>query len=483
MLLDMSSVLARLRRASFLLPVGLALAAAPLPARADAPAAAPAAPRSAAPTLVAEKTTLPNGLEVILDEDHRTPIVTANIWYHVGSKDEAPGRNGFAHLFEHVMFQGSKHVPEDTYFRFLEKAGATSINGTTNTDRTNYFETVPANQLELALWLESDRMGFLLDHADEKTFQSQRDVVKNERRQNYENAPYGLVGQFIRAELFPKEHPYHLLTIGSPADLDAASIDDVRAFFRKYYVPNNATLVLSGDFDRKKALALVDKYFGPIPRGAEVPRKKAAPVPHRGETRIDVEAGVELPRVTVSWPSAPLFAPGDGELDLVSHVLSGGKSSRLYKRLVYDLQIAQSVWASQASMELASVFEITATAKPGHTPEELLKVIDEELGKLRTGGVEDAELSRAKTSILADSVFDIERSSARANRLNSYNHYVGDPSWLQKDMARTTTATKESVASAAREWLKEKDRVVTLVKVKKDAPVAGKGVNVVRGGK
>ncbi|MBX3204769.1 MAG: insulinase family protein [Labilithrix sp.] len=482
-----SSVLARLRRrSSLLVPVGLALAAATLPARADGPAAAPAAAPArvaAAPTLVADKTTLANGLEVILDEDHRTPIVTVNIWYHVGSKDEAERRNGFAHLFEHVMFQGSKHVPEDTYFRFLEKAGATSINGTTNTDRTNYFETVPANQLELALWLESDRMGFLLDHADEKTFQSQRDVVKNERRQNYENAAYGLVGQFIRSELFPKEHPYHLLTIGSPADLDAATIEDVRGFFRKYYVPNNATLVLSGDFDRKKALALVDKYFGPIPRGAAVPRKKPVPVTPPGETRIEVDAGVELPRVYVSWPSPPLFAPGDAELDLLSHVLSGGKTSRLYKRLVYDLQIAQSVTASQASMELASVFEIVATAKPGHTAEELLKVIDEELVKLRTGGVEDAELSRAKTSILSDSVFDIERSSARANRLNSYNHYVGDPSWLQKDIARTTTATKESVANVGRTWLKEKERVVTLVTAKKDAPMAGTIVNVVRGGK
>jgi zinc protease len=461
-------------------------AGADTPARAPA-AAAPqppaAAPLKAMPRLVAEKVTLPNGLEVILDEDHRTPIVTVNLWYHVGSKDEAERRNGFAHLFEHVMFQGSKHVPEDTYFRFLEKAGASSINGTTNTDRTNYFETVPANQLELALWLESDRMGFLLDHADEKTFASQRDVVKNERRQNYENAAYGLVGQFIREELFPKEHPYHLLTIGSPADLDAASIEDVRAFFRKYYVPNNATLALSGDFDRKKTMALVEKYFGPIPRGPEVPRKKPSVVPHPGETRIQVEAGVELPRVYVSWSTPPIFGPGDAELDLVSHVLSGGKTSRLYKRLVYDLQIAQNVSASQSSMELASVFEISATAKPGHTAEELLKVIDEELGKLRSGGVTDGELGRAKTSILADSVFEIERSSARANRINSYNHYVGDPSWLEKDMARTTNATPESVANVARTWLKEKDRVVTLVSVKKDAPMAGKVVSVKRGEK
>jgi zinc protease len=453
---------------------GLALAVTTSPAQGDA--------ALKMPTLVVEKTKLANGLEVIFDEDHHTPIVTVNLWYHVGSKDEAERRNGFAHLFEHVMFQGSKHVPEDTYFRFLEKAGASSINGTTNTDRTNYFETVPANQLELALWLESDRMGFLLDHADEKTFHSQRDVVKNERRQNYENAAYGLVGQFIREELFPKEHPYHLLTIGSPADLDAATIEDVRAFFRKNYVPNNATLVLSGDFDRKKAQALVEKYFGPIPRGADVPRKKPAAVSHLGETRIEVEAGVELPRVYASWSTPAFFAPGDGELDLVSHVLTSGKTSRLYKRLVYDLQIAQSVSASQHSMELASVFEISATAKAGHTAEELLQVIDEELAKLRANGVTDAELSRAQTSVVSGSMFSIEHGSARADRVNSYNHYVGDPNWLKKDLERTTTATTTSVANAARSWLKEKDRVVALVVPKKDAPMAGKVVVVKRGG-
>jgi predicted Zn-dependent peptidase len=471
-------ILVRLRRWTALFPLGIALASAP--AHASDP------PGPAAPSLVPEKKVLPNGLEVILDEDHRTPIVTVNLWYHVGSKDEAPHRNGFAHLFEHVMFQGSKHVPEDTYFRFLEKSGASSINGTTNTDRTNYFETVPSNQLELALWLESDRMGFLLDHAGKETFESQREVVKNERRQNYENAPYGLVGQALREEVFPKEHPYHLLTIGSPADLDAASIDDVRAFFRKYYVPNNATLVLSGDFDRNKAMALVEKYFGPIPKGTGLegrPVRPPASVPaHPGEARIDVEAGVELPRAYVSWASPPLLAPGDADLDLVAHVLAGGKTSRLYKRLVYDLQIAQSVQASQGSMQLASTFDIVATAKPGHTAEELLKVIDEELAKLRTSGVTDAELARAKTTILADNVFDVERSSSRANRINSYNHYVGDPGYLAKDMARTTNATAASVNEAARTWLKDKDRVVALVTPKKDAPIAGKVVSVKRGG-
>lgn len=473
----------RRRRASLLAPlsfVALAAALSGTPARADV-STAPAL-LTTAPTLKADKSTLANGLEVILDEDHRTPIVTVNLWYHVGSKDEADRRNGFAHLFEHVMFQGSKHVPEDTYFRFLEKSGASSINGTTNTDRTNYFETVPANQLELALWLESDRMGFLLDHADQKTFESQRDVVKNERRQNYENAPYGLVGQSIRAELFPKDHPYHRLTIGSPADLDAATLDDVRAFFRRYYVPNNATLVISGDIDRNKTLALVEKYFGPIPRGADVPRKKPYAVAHVGETRIEIEAGVELPRVYLAWATPAHYAPGDRELDLVEHVLSEGKTSRLYKRLVYDLQIAQHVSASQISMELGSMFEIVATAKQGHTADELLKVIDEELAALRKGGVTEPELKRAKTSIIADTVFEIERSSARANRLNSYNHYLGDPSWLAKDMQLTTNATTETVTNAARSWLKETDRVVTIVTTKKDAPIAGRVLKTAHGG-
>jgi zinc protease len=452
----------------------IALLAAPRRGSADAPLPV---------SLHADKTTLPNGLEVVFDEDHRTPIVTVNLWYHVGSKDEPAGRNGFAHLFEHVMFQGSKHVAEDTYFKFLEKAGATQINGTTNRDRTNYFETVPRTQLELALWLESDRMAYLLDHADEATFKSQRDVVKNERRQNYENAPYGLVSQYVQAALFPKEHPYHLLTIGTPEDLDAASLDDVRAFFRKNYVPNNCTLVLSGDFDRKKAEALVTRYFGPIPRGTAAQRKKPSVPALSGETRLVIEAGVELPRVYVAWPTPPFFARGDADLDLVAHVLAGSKTSRLYKRLVYDLQIAQGVSASQSSGELASTFEIVATARAGHTGEELLKVIDEELDKLRTGGVDDAELSRARTSIVSDGMFDLERSSARGNRLNMYNHYIGDPNYLDKDVARTTGATTSSVAEAARRWLPANARVVAVVKLVKDAPIAGRLVQAAGGAK
>lgn len=448
---------------------------------AGALALAPSTVSAAPTTLTAEKSVLPNGLELILDEDHRTPIVTVNIWYHVGSKDEAAHRNGFAHLFEHIMFQGSKHVPEDTYFKDLEKVGATSINGTTNQDRTNYFETVPANQLELALWLESDRMGFLLDHADQKTFESQREVVKNERRQNYENAPYGYAPAEIHAQLYPVGHPYHLLTIGTPEDLDAATLDDVRAFFRKNYVPNNATLVISGDIDKAKTKALVTKYFGPIPKAPDVPKLPLTPVTHPGETVIEMEANVEQARVYIDWPTPAFFQPGDSDLDLVSHVLTGGKTSRLYKKLVYDLQIAQAVAAHQSSSQLASNFEIVATAKTGHTAQELLKAIDDELATLRSSGIKPEEIARGKTTITSGVVFELEDSSSRANTLNNYNHYVGDPNYFDKDLARTNNATTDTVMAAAKTYLKEHDRVVTLFTPNKSAPIAGKVVKMTGG--
>lgn len=459
----------------------LPLATAHHAAGADAPAPAPAS-AALATGLTAKKIVLENGLTVLLHEDHRVSTVSVNVFYHVGSKDEAPGKNGFAHLFEHVMFQGSKHVAEDTFFRHLEEVGASGINGTTNTDRTNYFETVPSNRLELALWLESDRMGFLLDHVDEKTFASQREVVKNERRQNYENAPYGLVGQAVRTELFPETHPYHLLTIGSPKDLDAATLDDVKAFFRTHYVPNNATLCLAGDFEEGKAIELVKKYFGPIVGRPLPPRKNPIAVKLAATTKIDVAADVELARAYVTWPTPAFFAQGDADLDLVARVLTSGKTSRLYKRLVYDLQIAQGVFASQASMELGSVFEIVATAKPGHDAAELLKVIDEELAKLRAEGPTKDELARAKVSTRADNVFAIERVAGRANLLNTYFHYTGDADYFSKDLARSDAATEATVKKAANDFLPAEGRIVTLVAPKKGAPIAGEVVNVARGG-
>ena len=427
-------------------------------------------------TLPLARGKLGNGLEVIVHEDHRTPIVSVNLWYHVGSKDEPAGKNGFAHLFEHVMFQGSKHVPEDTYFRDLERAGATSINGTTSSDRTNYFETVPKNRVELALWLESDRMGFLLDHVDQATFASQRDVVKNERRQNFENAQYGMVEQFICAEMYPKGHPYHLLTIGSPEDLDAATLDDVKAFFRTWYVPNNATLVIAGDIDAAAALALAEKYFGPIPAGVVPDRSKwnePPPVTLDGTKTISVAAGVELPRVYLAWPTPPIFRSGDGELDLASNILTGGKTSRLYKRLVYDLQVAESVYAYEQSEQLGSKYVIVATAQPGHTADDLRKTIDEELTRLATDGVMADELARAKANALSGMIFGLESDSARANVINSYNQLAHDPGYLPKDMERYATATTASVTDAVRKYLPLDRRVVVLVKPDKAAPVSG----------
>jgi zinc protease len=298
--------------------------------------------------------------------------------------------------------------------------------------------------------------------------------VKNERRQNYENAAYGLVGQYIREALYPEDHPYHHLAIGSPQDLDAATLEDVKQFFRTWYVPNNATIVVAGDIDPSSTLALIDKYFGPIPGGTLPQRAAPAPVVLPGETHLEVEAGVELARVYVDWPTPAFYAPGDGELDVLGRVLTGTKTSRLYKRLVYDDQIAQDVSAYQASAQLGSHFEISATAKPGHGPEELLKAIDEELARVRSAGIDDAEVARARTSIVSDKAFGLEGVGARANLLNDYAQYTGDPDYLPKDIARYEGATAAAARDAAARWLPADKRVVTVVRPTKGAPLAGR---------
>ncbi len=427
------------------------------------------------PKLPYTRFVLRNGLEVIFHEDHRTPIVAVNVWYHVGSKDEPMGKNGFAHLFEHVMFQGSKNVAEDTFFKYLERAGASDRNGTTNSDRTNYFETVPANELALALWLESDRMGFLLDHANDETFKSQRDVVKNERRQNYENAPYGLVPQFIHEALYPVGHPYHRLTIGTPKDLDAASFEDVKAFFKTWYLPNNATLVVAGDLEPKQARAWVEQYFGTL-RPGKKPQPKTQPmqVTLSAERRLAVEADVELARISLVWPSAVHYAPGDGDLDLLSDVLSSGKSSRLYKRLVYDLQIAQDVSANQSSALLASTFEITVTVRKGKDPAEVLKIVDEELERLRAAPPSEEELARARARLVSGLMFNAERITARANAFNDYAQNAHDPGYFPKDVARYENATAADVQKAVVQWLLPGRRIVVVVTPTKGAPRAGR---------
>ena len=268
------------------------------------------------PQIKFERYKLANGLEVILSEDHRLPLVSVNLWYHVGAVNETAGRTGFAHLFEHMMFEGSKHVPGSSHFHYLEAAGASDVNGTTDFDRTNYYETLPSNQLELALWLESDRMGYLPDNLDQANLSNQQDVVRNERRQSYENAPYGIVREAIFHQLFPKDHPYYPMVIGSHADIQAAKLEDVRNFFKLYYAPNNASLAIVGDFDSAKVRQLVEKYFGPLKRGQDVPRVRVATPPITSERRAVVPDNIQLPRVYMDWLTSPRFKPGDADADL-----------------------------------------------------------------------------------------------------------------------------------------------------------------------
>ena len=421
------------------------------------------APAGDIPKLDVEKYTLPNGLEVILSEDHRVPLVGVDVWYHVGPAHEAPGRTGFAHLFEHMMFQGSKHIESDAHFRLLAGAGASGVNGTTNFDRTNYFETMPANQLELALWLESDRMGYLLETVDQAKLSNQQDVVRNERRQSYENRPYGIVEEAMFQALFPKGHPYHGMVIGSHADIQAAKLDDVREFFRQYYAPNNATIAIAGDIDKAATKKLIEKYFGTLKRGPAVPPVNVKTAPITSERRLVVEDRIELPRIYMAWITPPFFKEGDADADIAASILGQGRVSRLYKKLEYEKQIAQNVTAYQYSTMLGSIFGIEATARPGHTLKELESVIHEEIELLRTKGPTAAEVDRAR-NVLETQIFNglqlVGGFGGVADQLNLYNHYVGKPDYLTEDIMRRRRVTPESVRQFAQRYLAPNARVV-----------------------
>ncbi|HWG39427.1 MAG TPA: pitrilysin family protein [Candidatus Acidoferrales bacterium] len=417
------------------------------------------------PDIAYEKYKLKNGLEVILSENHRLPIVAVNIWYHVGPANERPGRTGFAHLFEHLMFEGSKHVGEKAHFRYLEAAGGANINGTTEFDRTNYFETVPSNELEKALWLESDRMGFLLDTLTEAKLANQRDVVRNERRQRVENDPYGLADEALFQALFPAEHPYHGHVIGSHADIEAAQLNDVREFFHLYYAPNNASLVIAGDINKARTKELVEKYFGPLPSGPPVPVIKVK-TPHiTQEKRLVITDKVGLPRVYIAWITDPIFKPGDAAEQLLGRILGGGRSraSRLFQHLVHDKQIAQDVHAEQYTLALGSVFFIQVTAKRGITPEQIEAAVDEELSNVREHGVTQAELDRERNVVEARMLRKMDKLGGQggvADRLNLYNHYLGDPGFLQKDIDRYEQVSTSDLQRVAQDKLTRNSRVV-----------------------
>jgi zinc protease len=408
------------------------------------------------------KHTLDNGLDVLVHEDRAIPIVAVNVWYHVGSKNEVPGRTGFAHLFEHLMFEGSQHYDRG-YFHPLQEAGA-ALNGSTNADRTNYWEVVPTNALDLALWMESDRMGYLLPALTDAKFENQRDVVLNERRQNYENRPYGMAGMAIVAALYPPNHPYHWLTIGASEDLRAAQIEDVRAFFQRYYHPGNASLALAGDIDAAAAVRLAERYFGEIPGAMRpAPVQLQTPPPPDHETRLVLEDRVELPRLYLAWHSPALFANGDAELDLLAEVLGSGKTSRLYRALVYEQRIATEVAASQNSREAGSFFQIVATAAPGRTLSEVERAISREIAVLIERGPTAPEMERCLAQAEAHFIFRLQTVGGfggKSDQLNAYNTFLGDPGFFERDLRRYRNATPEDLRSVAGRFLLPHERVV-----------------------
>ncbi len=406
-----------------------------------------------------ERFILPNGLNVILHEDHTTPTVTVNVWYHVGSGNEKPGRTGFAHLFEHILFEGSGHVPEGAFDEWLETAGGNN-NGSTNPDRTNYYENIPANALELALFLESDRLGYLLEAMSSGKVDGQRDVVKNERRQGIENQPYGMAFVILGESLYEPNHPYHWPTIGYMDDLTAASYEDVVEFFKKYYTPSNASLVIAGDINPASTRALVEKWFSDVQGRSRPVLIDAPPAVLTEEKRVVFEDRVQLPRLYMAWLTPPSLSPGDAELDIVANVLAGGKNSRLYKRLVYDLQIAQDVSAFQASQTLSSFFVIIATARSGHTLAELEKVVQEEIDRLKQTAPEPRELQRALNQYEAGFLSSLEVVGLKADRLNSYYKTTGNPDYFNEDLARYQALEPNDVRTAALTYLPSHARVV-----------------------
>ena len=423
-----------------------------------------------------ETFTLPNGLRVVVHEDHAVPLVAVNLWYHVGSGREVKGRSGFAHLFEHMLFQGSAHVGDDQHFAIVQEAGGT-LNGSTNTDRTNYFELVPANFLETALWLESDRMGFLLQSLTQAKLDNQRDVVKNERRQNYENRPYGMTSIRLGELLYPAGHPYHWPTIGYPEDLTAASLQDVKDFFAHWYNPNNACLVVAGDVKAAAAKRLVTRYFADLPAGPKPEPLAPKPATLEADRRDVLEDRVTLPQLTLAWHTVPLWAPDDAALDVAAEVLAQGKTSRLHQRLVYHEQSAQTVSAFQVSRELAGNFQMSAQAREGFNLTQMESAILEEIARLGKDGPTDDELARAKNGAEARSVFGIQTVLGKADRINSYMTFRGRPDLFNEELENVRKVTAADVQRVVRTYLtRPRVSLSTVPNGKKELAAAATGV-------
>jgi zinc protease len=442
--------------------VAAMLAIAPVIAFACAARAQSASATEKLPEIKYTKYTLPNGLTVITHEDHRLPLVAVDLWYHVGALNERPGRTGFAHLFEHMMFEGSEHVGQKAHIRIVQSAGATDVNGTTSFDRTNYFETMPSNQLELALWLESDRMGFLMEGLNRELLINQKDVVRNERRQG-EGRPYYVADEAEFHLLFPKGHPYYGVVIGSHADIESARIADVRDFHQQFYTPNNASIAIAGDFDPTQLKALLEKYFGPIPRGPSVEPVNVATPPITSQRRATITDTVQLQRLTIAWLTPAAFTPDSYSTNAAIFALGGAKASRLDEAMVYKAQTAQSVTCAAFALKLTGVADCTITAKPGVKLEDLETTFWSELAKLQQDGPTADEVAASKALTLTQKISGLQRLGGFggvADTLDQYNQYTGDPGFLPKDVAMTQAVTQESAQAAAVKYLSKDSAVV-----------------------
>jgi zinc protease len=405
------------------------------------------------PKLEFEKYQLPNGMEVILSPDNRVPLVAVNVWYHVGSGNEVPGKSGFAHLFEHMMFQGSKNVGSDKHFEILRKIGSTEVNGTTNPDRTNYYEVVPSHFLETAIWLESDRMGHLLELVDRKALDNQIDVVRNERRQNYDNVPFRKALFALYAAMYPEGHPYRYLTIGKHEDLTSASLEDVKGFFKTWYVPSNATLTIVGDFDKAEAKKLVEKWFGTYPK-SEKPKWVMVPAPAQKAATVSVDDTFAKQRqVVFAWHSPASFQPGDAELDIAANALCAEGRGRLYKALVLDNQLATRVSCSQDGSTFSGTFDVTVTLRTEADMEQVKKIVADEVAKVTKENLTAKEIQRVVTASEASAIYRLEGLNARANVLQTYNQFLGDPGKLSWDLDRYRKATPDAIRGYAAKYL------------------------------
>lgn len=400
------------------------------------------------------KYTLNNGLNVILYQDKSLPTVAVNIWYNVGSACEIQGKTGFAHLFEHMMFQGSQNIPKEGHFKFVQEAGGT-LNGSTSVDRTNYYESLLANNLELALWLESDRMGYLLPALTQDKLNNQKDVVMNERRQRYENQPYGLTWEILFSNLYSNDHPYSWPTIGWMEDIKKFELEDVRNFFKKYYTPNNASLVVGGNFEIEEAKELVEKYFGNISKGDEVPLINAAKQELKENKKVVHEDNVQLPRIHLAWHSDKMFGDDDALLDILADILSSSKNSRLQKALLFDKQKAQDVSAFQYSAKLGGSFIVLSTAKPGITLDEIKAEIFQQLHRLISDGVTEEELIRSKNSIKSSYIYSLQKLDSLVDNINHYNYFLHEPNSFVFDIGRYEKVTAEQVKETAKRYLQK----------------------------